>query len=132
VLTFVVAVSVWTPLAQPAIAERWFSWPNLLYFSPVPLLTGIVAWELWRALQLRRERAPFACTVALFLLSYAGLAVSTWPYAVPRALTIWEAASPPATQMFILVGVLVLLPLVLGYTVHTYRVFRGKASAGYD
>lgn len=132
VLAFVAAVSVWTPLAQPAIAERWFSWPNLLYFSPVPVLTGVVAWELWRALDLRRERTPFAYTVGLFLLSYAGLAVSTWPFAVPRTLTIWQAASPPATQLFILVGVLLLLPLVLAYTVHTYRIFRGKASAGYE
>lgn len=132
VLAFIVAVSVWTPLAQPAIAARWLSWPNLVYFSPVPLLTGVVAWELRRALDLRRERAPFFYTVALFLLSYAGLAVSTWPFAVPRTLTIWEAASPPTTQLFILVGVLLLLPLVLTYTVHTYRIFRGKASAGYE
>ncbi len=127
VLAFIVLVSVWTPLAQPAIAQRWFSWPNLLYLSPVPLLTAGVAAGLWRALARRRELAPFVYAVSLFLLSFFGLAISTWPYAVPRAVTVWEAAASPSTQMFILAGVGLLLPLVLGYTIHTYRVFRHKA-----
>jgi cytochrome d ubiquinol oxidase subunit II len=128
-LVFIGAVSVWTPLAQPEIAARWFSWPNLLYLSPVPLLTAFDAYLLWRALNTERELAPFVFSVGLFLLSYSGLTVSLWPYAVPRVMTVWEAASPPQTQAFILTGVLILLPIVLGYTVHTYRVFRGKVSA---
>jgi cytochrome d ubiquinol oxidase subunit II len=130
IVAFIGVVSVWTPLAQPAIAARWFSWPNLLYLAPVPLLTVGVALALWRALMQRRERAPFGCAVALFLLSYFGLAVSTWPYAVPRTITVWEAAAAPSTQAFILIGVGLLLPFVLGYTVHTYRVFRRKADMG--
>lgn len=128
-LFFIAAVSVWTPLADPAIAARWFGWPNIAYLSPVPAVTAVIAYALWRSLQTRRERAPFLLSVGLFLLSFFGLAVSLWPYIVPRALTIWDAASPPATQAFVLVGVLIMLPIVLGYTVHTYRIFRGKASA---
>jgi cytochrome d ubiquinol oxidase subunit II len=127
-LLFIVLVSVYTPLAEPDIARRWFGWPNLLFLSPVPALTALMAVLLWRALRVRRERSPFWLSVGLFLLSYFGLAVSLWPYIVPRALTFWDAASPPATQAFILTGVLVLLPLVLGYTMHTYRVFRHKVS----
>jgi len=132
VLAFIVLVSVWTPLTEPDIARRWFSWPNMAYLAPVPLLTAVVAMGLWRALQHRQEHAPFVLGIVLVMLAYLGLAVSLWPYIVPRTLTFWDAAAPPTTQAFILVGVLVLLPLVLGYTVHTYRVFRGKASAEYE
>lgn len=130
VLLFIVLVSVWTPLIQPEIAARWFSWPNLLYLSPVPLVTAALAVALWRSLTSRRELQPFVYAVALFLLSFFGLAISTWPYAVPRTITVWEAASSPSTQAFILIGVGLLLPLVLGYTIHTYRVFRHKADPG--
>ena len=130
ILAFIAAVSIWTPLESPAIAARWFSWPNLLYLSPVPIATGACAYGLWRTLTNRREWAPFLYAIGLFLLGFIGLAVSTWPYAVPRAVTVWEAAAAPASLAFILIGVLVLLPLVLGYTIHTYRVFRGKAKAG--
>ncbi len=130
-LFFIAAVSVWTPLAEPAIAARWFSWPNILYLSPIPVVTALTAYALWRALSTRRERAPFVLSIGLFMLAYFGLAVSLWPYIVPRTLTIWDAASPPETQAFVLVGVLVLLPIVLGYTVHTYRIFRGKAEIHY-
>lgn len=130
VLVFVVLVSIWTPLIQEEIAQRWFSWPNLLYLSPVPLLTAAVAAGLWVSIARRRELLPFVYAVSLFLLSFFGLAISTWPYAVPRAITVWEAASSPSTQAFILIGVGLLLPLVLGYTVHTYRVFRHKADSG--
>jgi cytochrome bd ubiquinol oxidase subunit II len=130
VLVFIVAVSVWTPLAQADIAVRWFTWPNLLYLSPVPVVTALTGWGLWRALADRRELAPFVYAVVLFLLGYLGLAISTWPYVVPRELTLWQAAASPGTQAFMLVGVLLMLPLVLGYTVHTYRVFRHKTDAG--
>lgn len=131
VLLFIVLVSIWTPLAHPAIAERWFSWPNILYFSPVPLHTALLAIILYTALRRRWEYLPFLCSIGLFFLSYTGLAISLWPYIVPRSMTIWEAASPPESQLFLLTGVLFLMPLVLGYTVHSYWVFRGKVQGGY-
>ncbi len=130
VLAFIGLVSLWTPLTNAEIADRWFGWPNLLYLSPVPLLTAAIAVALWRSISNRRELTPFIYAVALFLLSFFGLAISTLPYAVPRAVTVWDAASSPKTQAFMLIGVGLLLPLVLGYTIHTYRVFRHKADAG--
>ena len=128
VVLFIAVVSLWTPLAHPAIEERWFRWPNLLYLSPVPLVTGAVVLALWLALGRRRETAPFVLSMLLFLLAYLGLAISLWPYVVPRALTIWDAASPPDSQIFLLVGVAVLLPIILAYTAFSYRVFRGKVA----
>ena len=64
--------------------------------------------------------------LALFALSYAGLGISMYPYIVPQSITIWEAASPENSQLFMLFGVAVLIPLILGYTAWAYWVFRGK------
>jgi cytochrome d ubiquinol oxidase subunit II len=126
VILFIALVSLWTPLTEPAIAGRWFSWPDLLYLSPVPLITAACVALLWRGLGQGWEVAPFLLAVGLFLLSFLGLGISLWPYAVPRTLTIWDAAAQPDTQLFILVGVLIFLPLNLGYTGYSYWVFRGK------
>jgi cytochrome d ubiquinol oxidase subunit II len=129
VLIGVGAVSIWTPLADPAIAERWFSAPNMLFLSPVPIVTlGLAIWE-WRSLNNNSESASFIGAVLLFVMSYAGIAISLFPYIVPRHFTLWDAASAPATQGFLLVGVLVLLPIVLLYTAWSYWVFRGKVRA---
>jgi cytochrome bd ubiquinol oxidase subunit II len=126
VLAFIGIVSLWTPLAHPMIAERWFAWPNLLYLSPVPLVTAALALLTWRTIGGDYDRLPFAGTVGLFLLSFLGLGISLWPYAVPPRITIWEAAAQPASQLFMLVGVLILIPLILAYTGYSYWVFRGK------
>lgn len=125
-----VVVSLWTPLAIPRISERWFSWPNILYLSPVPLLTAIATWTCWRGLETRHDTKPFFGAVALFLLGLAGLAISTLPYLVPPSVTIWEAAAHPSSQLFIGVGTIILLPVILGYTIYVYRTFRGKVRAG--
>lgn len=127
-LAFFAVVSVWTPMSQPAMAERWFSFPAIAYLAPLPLSSVVAGVAMWRSLNRRRELAPYLLGVVLFLSALLGLVYSLWPYIVPRALTVWEAASPPATLGFILVGVLVLMPFVLGYTLHTYRLFRGKAT----
>jgi cytochrome d ubiquinol oxidase subunit II len=125
-LGFIVLVGIWTPLTEPAVAERWFSFPAIAYLAPMPVVVAVVGLALRRCLFRRREWAPFLLCQALFLLALLGFAYSHWPYIVPRVLTLWEAASPPATLAFTLLGILMLMPLVLGYTVHTYRLFRGK------
>jgi cytochrome d ubiquinol oxidase subunit II len=127
VLLFVGLVSVWTPLREPAIAQRWFSWPNLLYLSPVPVVTAAAALGLWRALVRRRELLPFVLAMSLFLLSFLGLGISLWPHVIPPDITIWQAAAPPTTQIFLILGIGALLPFILGYTAFSYYVFRGKA-----
>jgi cytochrome d ubiquinol oxidase subunit II len=133
VLAFIAIVSVWTPLFDVGIARRWFAWPNILYLSPVPAITALAALRLWVGLTRREEATPFVLTMALFALSYAGLAISLWPYAVPRAFTIWEVASAPESQAFLLIGMAFTVPATLAYTAYSYWVFRGKvrADAGY-
>jgi len=130
VLAFMGAVSIWTPLAIPRIAERWFSIPNFFYLSPVPLLTALIALVALRSLQRGGDIVPFVGSIALFLLGYVGLVISSFPYLVPPSLTIWQAAAAPESQLFMLMGTLVLLPVVLAYTGFIYWLFRGKVRQG--
>ncbi len=133
-LLAVVIVSIWTPLMHDAIAQRWFSWPNLLFFSPVPFLTALLAVVFYRALLNRQDSLPFFCALGLYLLSYTGLAISLWPNVIQPDITLWDAASAPESQLFLLLGVLFTLPVILGYTTWVYWVFRGKVtkdSVGY-
>ncbi len=130
VLAFMGVVSIWTPLAFERIAERWFSLPNIYVLWPVPLLTAFAALMAWRWLDQGREVPPFLAAIALFLLGYLGLVISTFPYLVPPVLTVWQAAASPASQIFMLTGTLALLPIILGYMVFVYWVFRGKVREG--
>jgi cytochrome d ubiquinol oxidase subunit II len=129
-LLAVAIVSLWTPFAQPAIRERWFSLPNFFYLSQVPFVTFLLAVGCWYALQRQRSHAPFFLSIGLFMLSYLGLIISLWPYIVPRALTYEEAASPPSSQLFVLVGFVIIVPMILTYTVTSYYIFSGKVKAG--
>ena len=132
VVVAVGAVSIWTPLLDSEIARRWFSWPNLLYLSPVPLLVLALAALFLRGVARRQEEVPFFCAVGMFLLSYIGLAVSLYPYIVPRAFTFREAAAPDVSLSIMLWGAGILLPVILAYTAYNYWVFRGKTGeAGY-
>jgi cytochrome d ubiquinol oxidase subunit II len=129
-------VSLWVPFLNRDIAERWFSWPNLLYLSPVPLLVALTGFLLFREVRRAagRELLPFLYAMGLFLLGFLGLAISLWPNLIPPEISIWEAAAPRSSQVFLLVGVLILLPVLLAYVAYTYWVFGGKVAedVGYD
>ena len=125
---FIGAVSLWTPFLAPSIADRWFTWPNILYLSPVPLLTGVLLAVLLWAVRTRKDAVPFLCTLGLFALCYLGLGISLWPLAVPPALSIWDVAAAPSSQAFMLAGTAIVIPLVLIYTAYSYWIFRGKVS----
>jgi cytochrome bd ubiquinol oxidase subunit II len=130
VLAFIALVSAWTPFLHEHIAARWFSWPNMLFFSPVPLITALLALWLWRALARGGDVAPFLASMGLFLLCYLGLAISLFPYVVPHTLTLWDAATAPEGQAFLLIGTMFLIPVIFTYTGWSYWVFRGKVRAG--
>lgn len=125
-LIAIAAVSLATPLLTIQYAQRWFSWPAIVLTAPVPLAVIAVTVLLMKTLAERRDGWPFPLSLMLFLLSYAGLGISMYPYIVPQSVTIWQAAAPERSQLFMLVGVAVLIPLILGYTGWAYWVFRGK------
>ena len=129
VVIAIVVVSLWTPLANDAVFRRWFSWPNILILSPVPVATALVAWATWRALGGASQSGGFIGALGLFALSYIGITISLFPMIVPHHYTLMQAASPPGTQAFLLVGTLFLLPVILFYSGWSYWVFRGKVRA---
>jgi cytochrome d ubiquinol oxidase subunit II len=128
-LIAILLVSIWTPQMSDAVSRRWFSWPNILILSPVPITTALVAVGTWRALNGVSQSGTFIGAVCLFALSYAGIAISLWPMIVPHHYTLDQAASSPGTQAFLLVGTLFLLPIILVYSSWSYWVFRGKVRA---
>ncbi len=121
-------VSLWTPLAHADIAERWFSLPNIFWFMPVPLLVLLCTWALLRAVARNANYSPFLLTLTLIFLGYSGLGISLWPNIIPPSISIWDAAAPPQSQGFILVGALFIIPFILMYTAWSYYVFRGKVT----
>lgn len=124
------AISLYTPLAHQQIAERWFTQPYLTYFSPVPILVLVFTWLALRAVKRRYEIQPFIFTLALVFLAYTGFLISLWPYIIPYNITIWQAAAPHSSQLFTLIGALILIPIILVYTGLAYWVFRHKVRVG--
>jgi cytochrome bd ubiquinol oxidase subunit II len=135
----VAAISLMTPLVSARIFDKWFSFPNLVMLLPIPAITvvlfGVIARSLKR-LPTRLDQSneygvavPFGCTVGIFLLSFYGLAYSLFPWLVVDQIDLWQAASSPEALRVIFYGVVVVLPVIIGYTVFAYRVFWGKTSA---
>jgi cytochrome d ubiquinol oxidase subunit II len=125
-LALMAAVSAYNLSLLPEYRHRWLGTPEIYFASQVPLLTAIIAGFLFYGLRKGWELAPFLLALALFLLGTIGVGVTMWPYVVPGALTIWDAATPARSQWFMLVGFVITIPLILGYTGWAYWVFRGK------
>jgi cytochrome d ubiquinol oxidase subunit II len=127
VLIAFIVVGVWTPLMDAEVAHRWFSWPNILYLAPVPISIVLLAfWEHHAIRNGASQVSAFLAAMGLFLTAYLGVAITRWPMVIPHRYTLWQAAADPGTQIFLLVGLLFLLPVILMYTAWSYWVFRGK------
>lgn len=126
------AVSLYNVTLNAEYAAHWLAAPQIYWVAPVPLVTAIIAVSMLRAITRDRNSKPFWLAIALFFLGMSGLGVTIWPYVVPPGLTIWDAAAPERSQIFMLVGVAITMPLIIGYTAWAYWVFRGKvADEGY-
>ena len=125
-LALMAAVSLATPFLAHQYFQRWFTEPMVFWLTPVPLVTAALAISLLRSLQQRQPVRPFLYALGLFLLGMIGLGVSMWPWVVPQSISIWDAAAPERSQVFMLIGVGLIMPLILAYTGWAYWVFRGK------
>jgi cytochrome bd ubiquinol oxidase subunit II len=128
-LAAIAVVSLYTPFLNAKYHQMWFTWPGMVALGLMPVAVAAIGTALYRSLgKGGRDFLPFALTLSLFGLSLLGLAISMWPDLIPTRLSIWDAAAPRSSQIFMLVGACVLLPLILGYTSWAYWVFRGKVS----
>jgi cytochrome d ubiquinol oxidase subunit II len=131
----VTAVSLMTPLLHEGIREKWFSWPRFLWLSPLPILSAAAVLGIWISIgrlqrgTSQREWLPFVLAVWIFVFAFAGLAYSMYPYLVIDRMTLWQAAASPASLRFVFVGTCIVLPIIVVYTLFSYRVFWGKAKA---
>ena len=125
-LFFIAVVSVWTPFQNFVYFERWFAMPGFLYTLPIPLALLFAVYKLFTGLARGQDVTPFLAAMALFVISFIGIGISFYPHMVPPDLTIWDVAAPDSSLKFALVGTVVLIPLILGYTAYAYWVFRGK------
>jgi cytochrome d ubiquinol oxidase subunit II len=125
----VALVSLGTPLASETVRARWFDFPRTAGLMVLPAATVAIGGWLWLSLG-RSESKPFAGAVAIFVLAFIGLAYSLFPYVLMDRLTIWDAAADESALRFVGVGVLIVFPLLFGYTAFAYRVFRGKVHRG--
>ncbi len=126
---FMALVSICMPFMNERVAAFWFSLPNLYYLVPVPVVTGFLFWMAWDDLHRKKaEYRPFLASIGIFLMGYVGLCLSLFPWLIPFQYTLWDAAASGPGLSLMLVGVVPLLPLILGYTGYCYYIFRGKSS----
>jgi cytochrome bd ubiquinol oxidase subunit II len=128
------AISLATPFVSDRLYDKWFSWPAMLWLSPLPILSALLIGLIWwvlRRLPMAGDRlawVPFVATSVVFALGFAGMAYSFYPFVVPEAITIYEAAAAPESLWIILVGTLIVLPMIAAYSAFSYIIFRGKAT----
>lgn len=123
-----IAVSLWSPFLDPAIKQRWFNPDNMPYLAILPILTMLFFCVHWYALKKQYEKIPFWCAIGMFVMCYIGFIISSYPYIVPREYTYMQAAAPNSSLLFMLIGACIMLPALLYYTYHSYRIFRGKVT----
>ena len=128
-LAAIVGVSIATLFLSAEYFRNWLQWPNILWVAPVPVLVALASVAFVRSLKAGHEVAPFLLTLGIFLLCFIGLGISVFPYVIPGAVTIWAAATEHSSQVFMLWGTALVLPMILAYTAWSYWVFRGKVSA---
>jgi cytochrome d ubiquinol oxidase subunit II len=128
-LIAITAVSAYTPFLESKYYKTWFEWPGVLAAAQMPLMVAVVGFLLWRSIGRKRDFMPFLLTLGLFGLSMIGLAISIWPDVIPGRITIWDAAAPRSSQLFMLAGAGLMVPVILAYTGWAYWVFRGKVGA---
>ncbi|MDI1351897.1 MAG: cytochrome d ubiquinol oxidase subunit II [bacterium] len=129
VALFTVLVSCIIPQINPEIKQFWFNTSAiylLVLFLAVTILLFCLLWSDLKNEQI--ENRPFFLAMGIFLMSFIGLGISFFPWIIPFQYTIWQAAASGPGLSLVLVGVVPLLPLILGYTAYSYYIFRGKTS----
>lgn len=123
---FLCVISLWSPFINENIWERWFAPEHFYKVLFLPCLTAAIIVYFAYRIRMQSEYLLYWLAVSIFLCSYIGFGISTWPYIVPHYITMWQASAPPSSQLFMLIGTLLLLPILIGYTSYAYYIFREK------
>ena len=122
----IAAVSIYLVSSFENVADRWLNWPGSALLWVVPFALAVIGGGLLNSLTKQQEGRPYLWALGVFLIAFVGFAVSIFPYLIPFEITLWEAAAPENSLLFLLVGAVILLPIIFAYTGYTYWVFRGK------
>lgn len=122
----IAGVSLWMPFIQAEFYLRWLTWPQIVYVAPIPFFVAFATFSLFASLARGEDNRPFLSALTLFILSYIGLGISFYPQIIPPTVTIWDAAAPDESLLFLLVGASILIPTIVAYTAFAYWIFRGK------
>lgn len=121
-------ISLWSPFIHPYIKAIWFN-PNYMYkLAFLPLITMLIIFLCWRSISKKKEFSIFWQAIGIFICSYVGFGISTFPFLVPHVISFFQAAAPASSLLFMLFGALLLLPILIGYTSYSYYIFRGKVT----
>jgi cytochrome d ubiquinol oxidase subunit II len=128
IIIFFIIVSIWSPFLDEDIKQRWFALQNMPFLAILPLITLSLFIMHFYALKAKHEHRPFWCVIGMFLMCYIGFIISIYPYIVPRHLTYIDAAADKSSLLFMLIGACIMLPPLLFYTFHAYKIFSGKVT----
>ncbi len=126
VLFFQIVMIVWTAFHYPKVLTHWLSSPRVYFIWIFPALGLLAFYGIIKSLRARHEIMPLVFGVVFFFAGYLGLFASIYPHAVPPNITFYDAAAQRETLEFTLWGAAIILPVVLGYTIYSYAVFKGK------
>jgi cytochrome bd ubiquinol oxidase subunit II len=121
-------VSLATLELSPVGVTRWQEHGVLHLLIALGVLAALATLYVLYAIRMRGEHGPFVGATLLFVVSFAGLAISMFPYIVPGQLTVSAAASDSTTLTFMLFGIGIVLPIMIGYNLYQYHLFRGKVA----
>lgn len=125
---FMAIITITMPFIEQRIIALWFSLPNFLFLLPIPIISIMAFYQIYRDLNADNghDARPFLLTILLFFLSYFGICISLYPWIVPFQMDLWQAAAASTSQSLVLIGVVIFLPIILSYTAYVYYIFRGK------
>lgn len=125
-ITFValLGATVFLPKTNFIFLTRWTTEPTMYYLGTIALCIGIsvfiLGYYVWK--NIHPERLYMLC-LSIFLFGYVGMLIGTFPYMIPPALTLFDAASPDGTLLFMLYGIGPILPIVLAYNYYLAKLF---------
>jgi cytochrome d ubiquinol oxidase subunit II len=129
-LVFLVVVFAYALAENLPVMRRWLERPYLFVF---PVVGAFATIALAGSVRRHQDGPPFVMVALIFIAAFATLAISFWPYMIPFAITIADAAAPHSSLAFMFWGAgLFVFPLMLLYTVISLSVFRGKVRATAD